>query len=153
MADTIKVHILKCGEVYVDPAVPFRDVSKNPVAYTGLFRSSKRKLWLPVYSYLIEHPKGNILVDTGWDKAVRKNPIKTESFLLWLASKPKLPTGSAVDEQLKKIGIRTNQLDYVFLTHMDVDHVNGIQLVKDAKVIMASSEEIHAASGSDVRYW
>ena len=37
----IKVHILNCGEVGGDPAVPFSDVYKNPIAYTGIGRSKK----------------------------------------------------------------------------------------------------------------
>lgn len=41
MKDKIKIHVMKCGEVGVDPAVPDRGVSGNPLAYTGLFRSSK----------------------------------------------------------------------------------------------------------------
>ncbi len=58
-----------------DPAVPDRGVSKNAAAYTGLFRSARRRIWLPVKIFLIEHPKGAILVDTGWDSAVRAHPV------------------------------------------------------------------------------
>ena len=32
---------------------------------TGIGRSWKKRLWLPVSAYLIEHPKGLILLDTG----------------------------------------------------------------------------------------
>ena len=149
----IKLHVLKCGEVGVDPAVPRRDVSRNPLAYTGLFRSPKRRIWLPVFTYLIEHPKGNILIDTSWCKEVRINPVKTESFPLWFASKSKLPQGSAVDEQIAAKGIMVSELDYVILTHMDVDHVNGIQMVKNAKQILASEEELAKSNCRDVRYW
>ena len=53
MNENIKVHIFHCGEVGVDPAVSFRDVSKNPFAYTGIGRSSKLRIWIPVSVYLI----------------------------------------------------------------------------------------------------
>lgn len=82
--NNIKVHILNCGEVGVDPAVPFRDVSKNPIAYTGIGRSKKLRIWLPVTAYLIEHPNGKILIDTGWHSDVRTNPIKHLSPLLYM---------------------------------------------------------------------
>lgn len=65
MNEKIKVNIFHYGEVGVDPAVPFRDISKNPIAYTGIGRSSKMRIWLPVSEYLIEHSKGKILIDTG----------------------------------------------------------------------------------------
>lgn len=152
MNDNIKVHIFHCGEVGVDPAVPFRDISKNPIAYTGIGRSSKLRICLPVSAYLIEHPKGKILVDTGWHTDVRKNPIKHMSAVLYMASKPKLPQGNAIDEQLSMLGIDSKDLDYLFLTHMDCDHASGIRLVKDAKKIMISEEEFQAVKKGNIRY-
>ena len=150
MNENIKVHIFHCGEVGVDPAVPFRDISKNPIAYTGIGRSSKLRIWLPVSAYLIEHPKGRVLVDTGWHTDVRKNPIKHMSPALYMASKPKLPEGKAINEQLSKLGIDTKDLNYVFLTHMDCDHASGIRLVKDAKKIMISEEEFKSVKKGNI---
>lgn len=151
MTDTIEIHVMKCGEVGVDPAVPRRSVSQNPIAYTGLFRSGRRRIWIPVFTYLIEHPKGNILVDTGWSSEVREHPIHAESLRLWLTSKPRLPEGSAVDEQLAKLEMTPRDLTCVILTHMDVDHANGLRLV-GTQHIMASAAEIGAADGHDLRY-
>lgn len=54
----IKVYELNCGQVGVDPAVPDRSISRNTIAYTGLFRSAKRRIWLPVKAFFIVHPKG-----------------------------------------------------------------------------------------------
>lgn len=62
----IKIHVLHTGRVKVDEALPFRTNSLNPLDFTGLFRSKEHKIWLPVSIYLIEHPKGLILLDTGW---------------------------------------------------------------------------------------
>lgn len=152
MEKSIKVHILHCGEVGVDPAVPFRDVSKNPIAYTGVGRNKKLRIWLPVSAYLIEHPKGKILIDTGWHKEVRVSPIKHMSPLLYMASKPRLPEGKAIDEQLLDMGIETKDLDYVFMTHMDCDHASGIKLVKNAKKIMISEEELSTIRKGNIRY-
>lgn len=152
MNKRIKVHKLHCGEVGVDPAVPFRDVSRNPIAYTGVGRSSKRRIWLPVYAYLIEHPMGKVLIDTGWHKDVRTKPIKHMSTMLYMASKPRLPEGEAIDEQLMKLGVRTSDLDYVFITHMDCDHASGVKLVKDAKKIMISEDELNAIKKGNIRY-
>lgn len=60
----IKIHVLQTGRVSVDIGVPLRQ--KNPFAVTGFFRSAKHRVWLPVTSYLIEHPNGLVLIDTGW---------------------------------------------------------------------------------------
>jgi len=148
----IKIHVLECGEVGVDPAVPDRSISGSPIAYTGLFRSRKRRIWIPVKAFLIEHPKGLILIDTGWDSAVRNHPVKALTFPLWLTSKPRLPKGTAVDEQLAAMGISVKDLSFVLMTHMDIDHDSGLTLVKDAKKILVSDGEWDAIHSGQVRY-
>lgn len=152
IASDIKITPLHCGRVGVDPAVPFRDVSRNPLAYTGLFRSGKLRIWLPVIAYLVEHPKGLVLFDTAWHTDVRKRPVKHESFPLWFASKPELPPGQAISEHLRALGYTPDDVDHVILSHMDVDHVSGLALVREAQHIWASSEELVAARGRNARY-
>lgn len=148
----IVIHVLQCGSVGTDETIPDRSKSKNPYAYTGLLRGSKHKVWLPVYTYLIQHPKGNILVDTGWHSDVRVNQKKHMTWKLNMASKAKLPVGEAIDEQLLKLGIKPEELDYVFLTHLDVDHASGLKLVDKAKHICISEEEYQAMEQGDIRY-
>ena len=138
---SIHIHTLVCGQVGVDPAVPNRSISRNPWAYTGLFRSAKRRIWLPVKAFLIDHPQGKMLVDTGWDSAVRDHPIRTITFPMWFASKPKLLPGEAVDERLAALGIQPEELHTVLLTHMDIDHDSGLRLVQRARRIVISPEE------------
>lgn len=53
---------------------------------------------LPVSAYLIEHPKGLVLIDTEWHRDVRENQIKHMSWKLNLASKARLHEGEAIDE-------------------------------------------------------
>lgn len=151
-ASVITITPWLCGRVGVDPAVPFRDVSKNPLAYTGLLRSGKRRIWLPVFTYLIEHPKGLVLFDTAWHTDVRERPVRHESFPLWFASKPELPLGQAVSERLRAMGYGPSDVNHVILSHMDVDHASGLTLVKDARHIWASGEELTAAKSGDIRY-
>lgn len=148
----ITINALIYGQVGVDPCVTDRTLSKNPLAYTGLFRSSKQRIWLPVKTFLIRHPQGNILIDTGWNKEVREHPIRTITFPMWFASKPKLPQGQSVDEQLTECRLDTTDVDYVIMTHMDIDHNSGLQLVRDAKNIYVSEEEWNVIHSRQIRY-
>lgn len=110
----------------------------------------KDRLWLPVSAYLIEHPKGKILVDCGWHREMspkgefdKKAQIKSlGSPLLYMINQGKIEKGAAIDEQLEEIGVKTSDLDYVLLTHLDCDHANGMGLVKDAKHILVANDEI-----------
>ena len=149
---SIKVHALLCGTVGTDETIPDRSRSRNPLAYTGVLRGGRHRVWLPVYCYLIEHPAGNILIDTSWHTDVRDDPKKALSWELDIASKAELPAGEAVSEQLGRLGIAPTDLDMVFLTHLDVDHASGVRLVAGAHRVCASREELAAANRGEIRY-
>ncbi|MDQ0066633.1 N-acyl homoserine lactonase family protein [Chryseobacterium lathyri] len=148
----IKVHILHCGQVRVDSSLPFHENSINPLAYTGLFRSKKHQVWLPVSVYLIEHPKGLVLIDTGWNSDVRSHQKEHLGFLQYSVSRALLPDGDAINEQLEKLGYKTSDIDYLVLSHMHADHVSGIKLVKDAKKILVSDLEWKETQDRSMRY-
>ncbi|WP_040948847.1 N-acyl homoserine lactonase family protein [Gorillibacterium massiliense] len=153
MNDSIKIHVLHTGQVQTDIALPFNNQPTiNPIAYTGIFRSKKYQNKLPVSAYLIEHPKGLVLVDTGWHTDVRGNQRKYMGKIHYQINKAILPEGQAINEQLNSMGIKISDLDYVILSHLDIDHASGIKLVKEAKHILTSDIEWAAAKKSPVRY-
>ena len=134
----------------MDDAVPHG--SKNPLAVTGLFRGKDKKRILPVSCYLIEHPNGRVLIDTGWDsKYVTERPHRFFG-LLDNISTPIIKQGESIDCKLRRLGLVANDLDYVFFSHMDFDHTSGLRLVKDAKQIMAAKEEIKDSNKYFFRY-
>lgn len=133
----IKVHIFHTGWVRVDQAIPYRE--KNPLAVTGFLRGSEKKMELPVSCYLIEHPQGRVLIDTGWDS---KYVVEKPNVFLNSISKPIIRDGESVDCKLSRLGIAPADIDYIFFSHMDFDHTSGLRLVKSAKHIMAAREEI-----------
>lgn len=140
MNKQIKIHILRTGLVKVDKALPFHGLYRNPLAFTGLFRSEKNQITLPVSSYLIEHPKGLVLIDTGWNKLIRSSNWK-ELGLQVQVNKGYLPAGWAVDERLAALGYSPSDIDYLLLSHLHCDHASGLKLVKNAKHILVSNEE------------
>ena len=146
----IKIHIFHTGKVRVDRAVPYKE--RNPLAVTGFFRSDDKKIELPVSCYLIEHPKGNILIDSGWhSKYVTEKP---HSFfgLLDHISTPLIKDGESIDCQLAGLGMAPKDIDYVFLSHLDFDHTSGLPLLLGAKSFQAAEEEIADAGRYFFRY-
>jgi len=151
MTDQIKIHVLHTGLVKVDKALPFHGLYRNPLAFTGLFRSEKNQTTLPVSSYLIEHPRGLILIDTGWNKQIRTSNWK-ELGLQVQINTGYLPTGWAVDERMKALGYRPEDLDYVLLSHLHCDHVSGLKHVANAKKILVSAPEWRVANHTPMVY-
>ncbi len=150
--EQIKIHILHCGSVCVDPALPDATVARRRLAYTGFLRRKNNRVWLPVSAYLIEHPKGLILFDTGWSRQVRENQKRHMGRILCRVNQAQLPPGQAVDEQLAAMNILPADLDYVILSHLDCDHVSGLKMLGGAKNVLVSRNEINDAKRSPFRY-
>lgn len=142
---TTKTHIWHTGSVYIDRALAFKEKTWHPIPYSGWLRKRENKSWFPVSTYLIEHPKGKILIDTGWHEDIRTDSKK---HLGWLPSsmfKGELPVGESVQERLEHMNLSSNELDYVILTHLHADHVSGVKHVAKAKKILTSDVEWQAA--------
>ena len=147
----IKLHLLQSGFVRVSPALPFGN--GNKLKASGLFMPSKDKVWLPVTALYIEHPKGKILIDTGWNRAMSPNgeydkvaQIKHLSRLLFHINEGYVERGKTIREQLSAMGVEPSDLDYVVLSHLDCDHVSGLKEFVGAKNILVSADEMAFAN-------
>lgn len=146
----MKIHVFHTGDVHVSPYLPFGGDHCNIIKASGITTPKKDWIWLPVSAYLIEHPKGRILVDTGWHREMspdgvydRKSQIKSlGSWQLYLVNQGRIAKGQAIDEQLAKMGLKPSDIDYVLLTHLDCDHVNGLSQLKGAKHILVARDEM-----------
>ena len=150
--ETIRIHVLHCGRVHTSPYLPFDTDNAGMLKVAGIGVPKDKWIWMPVSAYYIEHPKAKILVDTGWSRRIspdgkldKKAQIAELGRVLYSMNQGYLPAGDAVDEQLQKTGVRTADLDYVVLTHLDCDHVCGIHQVADAKHILVSETEMKFA--------
>lgn len=160
MKNEIKIHLIHTGSVYVSKGVPYGNASM--IKASGFFEPKSSFSWLPVSVYLVEHPDGLVLFDTGWSREIAPNggtDLKAQSKqmgkFLTKISKGYLPAGESAKEQLVKMGYLTSDLDYVVLSHLDVDHVSGLRDVADAKNLLASRSELKAGSQikNRVRYY
>lgn len=159
----IKIHVFHTGEVCVAPDLPFGGDHSNAIKASGVFGKKEDRLWLPVSAYLIEHPKGIFLVDTGWARDMspngafdKKAQIKSlGSVLLYEVNQGRIPHRECIDEQLLTMGIRDTDLDAVLLTHLDCDHANGLKQVKGAKKFLVAADELKFATKmtNRVRYF
>lgn len=148
----IKRHILDTDTVHVPTLVLFGRADcfdKN-----SKIISTSSLVWLPVSSYLIEHPKGILLLNTGWDRQISSNGeydkdsqyLALSSRILATINEGILPLGKAVDEHLYSLGFQPSDLLYVFISHLDCDHVCGVKQVADATHIMVSEDEMKFAT-------
>jgi glyoxylase-like metal-dependent hydrolase (beta-lactamase superfamily II) len=127
----MKIEILHCGWARTSISIPFFGIETNP----------DEKVWSPVSAYLIEHPKGLVLIDTGFHTDIRTNQDAYLGPIKNVILEAELPEGAAIHEQLEQRGIKPSDIDFLVLSHLHSDHVSGLKLLKDAKKILVSDIE------------
>lgn len=144
----MNLHILRCGTIRVSESVVFGGGVNLRNTARQLLAPDKDRIELPVFCYLIEHPKGLLLVDTGWPRAISPAGVYDEKAVSRLLPKhlaafyhPSVSAGQTAREQLMAMGLRPEDLDCVILTHLDPDHVAGLKELAGAKRIVLPEDE------------
>ena len=133
----MNIHILRCGSIQVSETVPYGNAIGLKNSAKQLTAPDRDRLMLPVCAYLIEHPRGLILVDTGWCREISPRGVYDPKAVREILP----PHLAALHEQLAARKIRPEDLDCVILTHLDPDHVAGLRHVKGAKRIVLPEDE------------
>ena len=95
---------------------------------------------LPVNVFLIEHPLGLCLVDTGQTAAAATTGYFPRWYPFFRLSRFELGTGDEAAPQIAAAGFEPKQIRWVVLTHMHTDHVGGLAAFSDADVLVARAE-------------
>ena len=106
--------------------------------------------WAPVSFYVIKHPKGNVIFDTGNNDKTITDP---EGWWGPLAKGfgLKMTKDDAIPAQLEKIGLKTSDIKYVVVGHLHLDHGGNVGQFKNSTLI-AQDDEFKAAWWPDVGY-
>ena len=154
----MKIHILNCGYIRIHEDLLYGGGSIMTDFRKAVMAPERKRVTLPVFSYLIEQPAGLFLVDTGWSRNISPDgvydPKAVRSVLpahLAALYRPYVPKGMAIDEQLISMGIRQEDIDAVLITHLDPDHVSGLRSVSRAKKIVIPEDEAYWSVRSKYR--
>ena len=79
---------------------------------------------VPVGFFVVKHPKGNFLFDTGNNDKIINDPSYWGPFIKGLT--PERGPDVAIDTQLKKIGLSPDDIKYVAVGHMHLDHGGNV---------------------------
>jgi len=101
--------------------------------------------------FLIEHPEGLVLVDTGCAPQCAVDPAGYWNLEPSEWGKLDMKPEDAVDRQLLRIGIAAADVGHVVLTHMHLDHAGGMSLFPDATFYI-QHEELLAAMWPEPRF-
>jgi len=117
----------------------------GPLPIQGLVPSlpkeKQREVTIPVNMWVIDHPKGLVVYDTGNNVAVSDGKCKSH----WAAGlcdflKPSQTRADVIDEQLKKLGYAPDKVKAVITSHAHLDHIGNIKLFPKAVHVLQRKE-------------
>ncbi len=135
---SITIHAICTGYVALKKAA-YETTQPGLWATVKAFRNPDFSEWMPIYAWLIQHPDGNFLIDTGENAQVNEDTYFKP--LGWLMNYYftqqmgfRISRAEEIDVQLKTLGLDKNDIDWIFLTHLHVDHTDGLMHFPDTPV-------------------
>lgn len=98
-------------------------------------------LRVPIVAYLVTHPRGNVLVESGLPVELSRDRGYWQGLDFM---KITMDPGQHVVAQLQSHGIDPDSVRYVILSHLHLDHVGGIGHLPKAEFIVHRAEWEHA---------
>ncbi len=97
------------------------------------------KVYNPYFVYVVVHPGGTVLFDTGVHPQMGSDPVArlgpaASSFEVQMTEQDALPA------RLAAIGLRPGDIEIVVQSHLHFDHAGGLEWVKHAKVLIQREE-------------
>lgn len=97
--------------------------------------------WLPIFCWVIEHPEGVIVVDTG----ETSKTANADYFPRWhpffqRAVRMQVKPEEEIGPQLTAMGIRPSDVRTVVLTHFHTDHAGGLHHFADSQILVSGKD-------------
>lgn len=135
----VQLHAFTCG---------FLTLPTNMLLESGI-----GVLTVPVPSYLITHPKGRVLFDSGLHAEIANEPHDYVGPVIAKFHGFHFHEGENIAAQLSRVGIEPAQINFVINSHLHFDHCGGNAQLPNADVVVQKKELEHARSnGSDRGY-
>ncbi len=95
---------------------------------------------VPVSMFIIDHPRGLTLYDTGNNVAVSDGKCESHWGKLCSAFLPIQKREEVIDKQLEKLGYKVEDVKYVILSHMHLDHAGNMEMFPNATHVVQKEE-------------
>ncbi len=93
---------------------------------------------VPVGFFVVMHPKGNVLFDTGNNDKIIMDPSYWGPAFQRLS--PVNTPDMAIDAQLGKIGLKPDDIKYVVVSHLHLDHGGNVGKFPNSTLIVQKDE-------------
>jgi N-acyl homoserine lactone hydrolase len=121
------IHALTTGTVEITTAME-RGRGRGVLRFARTLLDRRYTRPLPIHAWLIEHPDGPLLVDTGELATSRDMPI----------ARFHVTRADEIDQELERAGYTPDDLAAVVLTHLHGDHANGLARLPGVRALASA---------------
>ena len=127
--EKVKLYAMTCGWI----TMPY-----------GFFMAGETgNLAIPVPCYLIQHPKGTVLFDTGLELPLQsQDPEVVKNALGVFAdiTTVQFVAGQDIASRLEAFGVDPNKINFIINSHLHFDHCGGNASIPNARLVIQKRE-------------
>src|SRR5436305_2414728 len=141
----MRIHVIQTGTVAIKQVQRQGRPSGNPIV--NILRDPTWTEPLPIYAFVVEHPEGLIVVDTGpTARATEPGYYPAWHPFFRFGMRLSIHPEEEIGPQLAAIGFKATDVRWVVMTHLHSDHAGGLDYFPNSE-ILASERELADAAG------
>jgi len=140
----MKLHAIQTGSVRIKTA-QVEGRGHGLRRRLAIFADSNWTDWLPTYAWVIDHPEGVIVVDTGQGAHLVESGKSLHPYIRWETAF-RIAREEEIGPQFCALGIGPRDVGRVILTHLHIDHDGGLAHFPHSEILVAPGE-LRTASG------
>lgn len=142
----MRIHAVQTGTVAVRASQRDGTQGSGPLRLVNTLRDRKWTNPLPIYAWVVEHPEGIIVIDTG-ETAKASEPGYFPSWHPYyrFGVKEWVKPEDEIGPQLHVLGLSPADVRWVIMTHLHTDHAGGISHFPNAEFVVPRDEYRQAA--------
>lgn len=134
---TISIHAIQTGLVQIKRAQQVR----KPGGLIRIMTDTQWTEWLPIYAWVIDHPEGMIVVDTGETARSTEPGYFPDWHPYYRGSvRMNIRPEEEIGPQLEGMGIKPGDVRTLILTHFHTDHAGGLSHFPESKILVSGSD-------------
>jgi N-acyl homoserine lactone hydrolase len=137
---TMKIYAIQTGTVAIKTK---QQVGKGsgPFRQINMLLDNSWTPFLPIYAWVIEHPEGVIVIDTG----ETARTAQAGYFPKWhpyykFGVRMKVLPEQEIGPQLRALGITPHDVKKVILTHFHTDHAGGLSHFPSSEILVSNAD-------------
>ncbi len=143
----ITIYAVRTGMVSVKENF-LEAVGPNRIAKLAILADCHFAPAIPIYSWVIAHPEGIFVVDTGENARVTDpryfdGARPMDRFVNRTQLRFQVSAEDEIGPQLRRIGFPPNQVKQVILTHLHLDHTDGLKHFEGVEILVYNQERRH----------